>query len=52
MGVTIKNATEQEINILESMGINWFPESRESTDIFVAGNREYCDAAMQAIGRN
>ena len=47
----IVNATKEEIEILEREGFEWYPDSMDTNDIVIEGDREYFNMALHAIRR-
>lgn len=51
MEYIIHDATEDEVFILDKQGFNWYPDSMDSNDIVIEGDKAYYDMALNAIGR-
>lgn len=51
MEYIIENTTEEEREILDTEGFEWYPDNMECTDIVVEGNEQNVDKALRAIGR-
>ena len=51
MEFIIQNVTDEEIEILEREDFDWYPDSLDSRDIVIDGNRGYVDKVLKALGR-
>ena len=51
MEFIIKNVTNEEIEILERKDFDWYPDTLDSRDIVIDGNREYVKKVLKALGR-
>lgn len=51
MEIIIQNVTDKEIDILEKEDFDWYPDTLDSRDIVIAGNREYIKKVLKAFGR-
>lgn len=51
MEFIITNVTEKEIDILERDDFDWYPDSLDSRDIVIDGNKGYIKKVLKAIGR-
>ena len=47
----IKNVTDEEIEILDREGFEWYPDDMESRDIVIEGDENYLNMALHAIRR-
>lgn len=47
----IENITDEEIDILEREGFNWYPDSMDTRDVIIEGDDAYCKMALCAIRR-
>ena len=51
MEFIIENVTDKEIEILEREDFNWYPDTLDSRDVVIDGNKEYVDKVLKALGR-
>lgn len=51
MEFIIENATDEEIEILEREDFDWYPDSLDTRDIVIDGNKEYVNQVLKALGR-
>jgi len=51
MEYILENVTVEEREILEREGFAWYPDSVDTMDIVIDGDKEYCDMALHAIRR-
>lgn len=51
MEFIIENVTDKEIDILEKGDFDWYPDTLESRDVVINGNREYLKKVLKALGR-
>lgn len=51
MKFIVENVTDEEIQILEREGFEWYPEDMNSRDIVVEGDALYCGMALHALRR-
>lgn len=51
MEYIIENITDEEINIFETEGIEWYPDSMNNRDVVIEGDRAYYEMALHSIRR-
>lgn len=51
MEFIITNVTDEEIDILERKDFYWYPDSLDSRDVVIDGNKEYFKNVLKALGR-
>lgn len=51
MEFIIENVTDEEINILEREDFDWYPDTLDSRDVVIDGNRKYVEKVLKALGR-
>ena len=51
MEFIIENVTDEEIEILEREDFDWYPDSLDTRDVVIDGNREYVNKVLKALGR-
>lgn len=52
MEIVITNVTDEEIDILEREDFNWCPDTLDSKDVVINGNRGYIKKVLRALGRD
>lgn len=51
MEFIITNVTDEEIDILEREDFDWYPNTLDSRDVVIDGNKEYVKKVLKALGR-
>lgn len=51
MEYIIENVTDEEIDILDKEGIEWYPDDLNGRDIVIEGDEIYYEMALHAIRR-
>lgn len=51
MEFIITNVTDEEINILEREDFDWYPDTLDSRDVVIDGNRKNIKKVLKALGR-
>ena len=51
MEYIIENITNEEMNILEREGFNWYPDSMDNRNVVIEGDKAYYEMALHAIRR-
>lgn len=51
MEFIIENVTDEEIDILEREDFDWYPDTLDSRDVVIDGNRKYVEKVLKALGR-
>lgn len=51
MEIIITNVTDEEIDILEKEDFDWCPDTLDSRDVVINGDKKYIEKALRAIGR-
>ncbi|EOS35429.1 hypothetical protein C804_01032 [Lachnospiraceae bacterium A4] len=52
MEFIITDVTDKEIDILEREDFDWYPDTLDSRDVVIDGNRKYVKRVLKALGRN
>ncbi len=51
MEFIITNVTHEEINILEREDFDWYPDTLDSRDVVIDGNKGYIKKVLKVLGR-
>lgn len=51
MEFIIENVTDEEIDILEKEDFDWYPDTLDSRDVVIDGNKSYVEKVLKTLGR-
>lgn len=51
MEFIITNVTDEEIDILEREDFDWYPDTLDSRDVVIDGNKRYLEKVLRTLGR-